>query len=194
MEENEAVDATPPPAPSPPASGTPPLAKNPALAAFLSVFPGMGHIYNGLYLRGVTFFVVIGFAMTMADRSGQEIFGFAVAFFWIFNVIDAYRQANLINLGYATDLGLADSPRRPKPGQGTLFAGIALLVIGLLAFLDRFFSIDLEWILELWPLALMAIGGWLIWRAIRERGGKKVDEVDDTPRDELESIEPDLPA
>ncbi len=33
--------------------------KNPILAAVLSLFPGIGNVYNGLYMRGVTFFLVI---------------------------------------------------------------------------------------------------------------------------------------
>ena len=39
----------------------PPLVrKNPLYSAFLSiVLPGMGNVYNGLYLRGVVFFLII---------------------------------------------------------------------------------------------------------------------------------------
>lgn len=143
--------------------------KNPVLAAFLSLFPGMGNVYNGLYMRGLTFFLIIASLIAVADRSNNPLFGFGVAFFWLFNVIDAYRQATLINYGYAQDLGMTDLPKHPRASQGGLAAGIILTVIGLIAFLDRFFVIDLEWLVDFWPLALMGIGLWLIVAAIRDR-------------------------
>lgn len=141
--------------------------KHPRLAAALSLFPGVGHIYNGLYMRGITFFLV---ALSLVLLTGeQEIFGFAVGFFWIFNVIDSYRQAVLINYGYAQDLGMVDLPAHPKSSQGGLFAGILLTTVGLFAFVERFFDIRLDWLLDLWPLALVAIGAWLIVGSLRDR-------------------------
>lgn len=141
--------------------------KNPLLAGGLSLFPGMGNVYNGLYMRGITFFLVIASLIIISER--HNIFGLGVAFFWIFNVIDAYRQATLINYGYAQDLGLIDLPRHPRASQGGIFSGILLSLIGLFAIADRYFVIDLEWLFDLWPFALVAIGVWLIVSAVRDR-------------------------
>ncbi|HEV7785173.1 MAG TPA: hypothetical protein VGQ28_07545 [Thermoanaerobaculia bacterium] len=150
------------------AAAAPPfLRKNPALAALLSAFPGMGNIYNGLYLRGITFFLLI--ASLIAIVPHQPLFGMAIAFFWIFNVLDAYRQATLINYGYAQDLGLLDLPRHPRAGQGGLMAGILLTLIGLFAVCDQYFDVRLDWLFNLWPFALVVAGVWLIWGAIRDR-------------------------
>jgi hypothetical protein len=143
--------------------------KNPLLAGFLSLFPGMGNVYNGLYMRGLTFFLIIASLIAVADQTNNQLFGFGVAFFWLFNVLDAYRQATLINFGYAQDLGMTDLPKHPRASQGGLMAGIILTLIGLIAFLDRFFIIDLEWLIDFWPVALMGIGLWLIVAAIRDR-------------------------
>ena len=93
----------------------------------------------------------------------------SIAFFWIFNVLDAYRQATLINYGYAQDLGLLDMPQHPRAGQGGLTAGILLTLIGLFAVCDRYFDIRLDWLFDLWPFALVVGGAWLIWGAIRDR-------------------------
>lgn len=142
--------------------------KNPGLAALLSLFPGMGHIYNGLYMRGVTFFLVIATLIVLVVR-GHALFGLAIAFFWLFNVIDSYRQATLINYGYAQDLGLLDLPRHPRAGQGGIAAGILLGMVGLTAIADRYFYIRFDWIFDLWPFALVAIGAWLIVASIRDR-------------------------
>lgn len=146
---------------------TPALQKSPVLAGVLSAFPGVGHIYDGLYLRGLTFFAIILGCIQLAQE--EELFGFAVAFFWIFNIVDAMRQATLINYGYATDLGLTDLPETAKPQQGGLWAGGILIIIGVIAILERFFDLDLDFLVDLWPFGLVAFGAWLVWSSIRQR-------------------------
>jgi len=146
--------------------------KNPFLAALLSAFPGMGNIYNGLYMRGLIFFlIIVSLIGIAASRHGHELFGMAVAFFWLFNVIDAYRQAALVHYGYSQDLGLLDMPKVPRAGQGGLVAGLLLTLIGIASLLDRYTVIDYEWLFRLWPFALVAIGAWLIVASFRDRRG-----------------------
>jgi len=141
--------------------------KNPWIAAFLSLFPGVGNIYNGLYMRGLIFFLIIMGCIGLADR--EEAFAAAVAFFWIFNVLDAYRQATLINYGYAQDLGLVDLPKHPRAAQGGIAAGVILTLIGLVALADQYLVIDLRWMIDNWPVALVVIGVWMIWSSLRSR-------------------------
>jgi len=168
--ENWQPAAAEPPAPAPATAAAPaPIGqKNPGLAALLSFFPGMGNVYNGLYMRGVTFFLIVLSLIGIANR-GHDLFGFAIAFFWIFNVIDAYRQATLINYGYAQDLGLLDLPRHPRASQGGVAAGAILALIGLVALLERYFYVRLDWLFDLWPFALVLLGGWMIWASLRDR-------------------------
>jgi hypothetical protein len=168
----------PPRAPEPAPVRTP-AAKNPLLAAFLSLFPGIGHIYNGLYLRGVLFFLVVASLIQIANQGAEEVVGFAVAFVWLFNVLDAYRQATLINYGLAQDLGLLDRPRRPGPFHEGLAVGILFFLIGLVALLERFFVIDFEVVFGFWPVVLMALGAWLVWGALSDY--KRSRQRTDTP-------------
>lgn len=169
MSDTDAIPNAPPPAQ---------LQKSPLLAAVLSAFPGMGSIYNGLYLRGVTFFALAFGCIVLAQR--EEIFGFAVAFVWIVNIVDAYRQATLINYGYATDLGLAELPQNVRPRQGGVWAGAALILIGVFAILERFFpAIDLDFLVDFWPFALVAFGAWLVWSSLRQR--RTPDDTDLAP-------------
>ncbi len=157
------------PDPAPALAGPPVIGrKNLLLAAVLSLFPGVGHIYNGLYMRGITFFL-IAFSLVGVAGYGPDIVGFAAAFFWLFNIIDTYRQATLINYGYAQDLGLLDLPRHPMASQGGILAGILLSVIGIFAILERYFNVRLEWLFDLWPFALIVAGAWLIWASVRDR-------------------------
>lgn len=179
--ENQASDAEPipaaaanPPPPPPavhraPAPGSTAMGpKNPWLAGVLSLFPGLGNAYNGLYLRAVTFFVLVVLFIYLAQR-GHDLWGFAVAFVWLFNVIDAYRQADLINSGYADDPALAQGLRGKTAAREKLFGGTALLVIGLVELIDRYLPLDFDWVLDLWPVIFIAIGGYLIWRALQAR-------------------------
>lgn len=156
------------PAPLP----APLMVKKPFLAALLSSFPGLGNVYNGLYLRGLIFFLIV-FSMiaiiAMNKTDSEAFFGPAIAFFWFFNIIDAYRQAVLINHGYQQDLGLNDLPKRPRAGQGGIAAGVILVLIGVYALLERYVDIQLDWIFDLWPLAAVGLGVWLIWGTIRDR-------------------------
>jgi len=166
------LDAADPQIAPPPAAAVPPTAvsrKNPGLALVLSLFPGMGNVYNGLYMRGLTFFLVIACLIGIVTDGRHPLFGLAIAFFWLFNLIDAYRQATLINYGYAQDLGLLDMPKVPRAGQGGVIAGVLLSLVGLTAIADRYFEIRLEWIFDLWPFALVALGIWLVVSTIRDR-------------------------
>lgn len=159
-----------PPPPATAAEARPPFEKkNPRLAALLSLFPGMGNVYNGLYLRGFIEFLIVGGLMNLVDHANSPFYPMMMIFFWAFNVLDAYRQAVLINYGYAQDLGLLDQPHRPKAGQGGLIAGVILTVLGIIAFADEYIDIDLRWLYDLWPLLLVGVGVWLILASVRDR-------------------------
>lgn len=70
----------------------PPNIKSPRLAALLSVlFPGTGHVYDGLSKKG--FLVLIG---TIIGTIFLIIPGIAV---WIYGIYDSYRTAKRVNSG-----------------------------------------------------------------------------------------------
>ncbi|HVG11215.1 MAG TPA: DUF5668 domain-containing protein [Thermoanaerobaculia bacterium] len=156
-------------APIPEASRQPFERKRPLLAGLLSGFPGMGNVYNGLYLRGLIQFLIVAGLMGLVDHSENTFFVMTLIFFWAFSVLDSYRQAMLINYGYAQDLGLLDQPQRPRAGQGGLIAGIVLTLLGIVATLEQYVDIDLRWLYDLWPVLLIGVGLWLIVAAVRER-------------------------
>src|SRR5882724_5029512 len=116
-------------------------------------------------------------AAFFAASPGHGLAGFAIAFFWLFNALDAYRQASLINYGYAMDLGLTDLPRYPMASQAGVIAGILLVLIGLFALADQYLTINLEWLFDLWPVGLILAGGWLIFGAIRDRKRARAGEA-----------------
>lgn len=161
--------AAPAAAESLPAGRLPFERKRPLLAGLLSGFPGMGNVYNGLYLRGLIQFLIVAGLVGLVNHNDTPFFVMTMIFFWAFNVLDSYRQAMLINYGYAQDLGLLDQPQRPRAGQGGLIAGIVLTLLGIVATVEQYVDIDLRWLYDLWPILLIGVGLWLIVAAVRER-------------------------
>ncbi len=159
-----------PPLPPPPMSLELPK-KAPGLAAFLSLLPGLGNIYNGLYRRGFTFFLIYAGLLALAinvDDHERAFFIPCTVFFFFFNIFDAYRQATLINYGYAA-APADDKSVFDNLSNWGLIPGVALVVLGLYGLFRRYFDIDLSWVLDQWPYAIIAFGGWMIYQAIQQR-------------------------
>ncbi len=178
--------ASAPQPPQPPAA--PPTAKaslpsgykNPTLAAFLSVFPGIGNLYNGLYMRGLAFFLICTSMIFLVVEHPGPLFGMAIPFFWIFNMVDAYRQATLINYGYGAAMGVDEPPKLSGAGQSGMMVGVILFLIGGIALLEQLdMRVNLDWLIDLWPVFLMAIGAWLIFDTVRDKM-KKAEEAKGT--------------
>ena len=160
-------------APVPPAAGWDRPHRSPALAAWLSLMPGLGHVYLGYYQRGLTVAAVWVGCIAMVNSElfdGIEpVFGIGIAFTVFFAMIDAHRRAHHINR-VGAGLGVEQLPEDFKMGTsgGSLFGGITLVVLGLLILLDLRGVLSLEWIKDWWPLFLVVLGGRLVWQARRK--------------------------
>src|SRR5215472_1786615 len=130
MDQNASVPPPPavPPPPPPPAPVSAPAVtapvfveqKSAGLAGFLSIFPGLGHLYLGLYQRAFGF--AAAFCILIAFNSHGRmaaLSGPATAFVWFFAIIDAVRQAKAINAGRLSEGGLAPQPQLRRASQGT---------------------------------------------------------------------------
>jgi hypothetical protein len=198
---NESFNPPPPTPPGavPPATATaaaapPPAApytvvverKSPALAGFLSVFPGLGHLYLGLYPRAfaVGGAFVLGIMMT-SHRGPGEFFGPVIAFIWFFAIIDAVRQAKAINRGELAEAGFAGQQqlRRAATGTGGLTWGVILVGLGALLLIDRYVDIDWSFMAE-WggPAAFILLGLILIVSHVRKRRAENEAQVGMPPR------------
>jgi hypothetical protein len=137
--------------------------KAPQRAAWLSLIPGIGAVYNGQYQKALTQFAVFASLSIMSD-SVHEIFGFGAFVFLIFTMFDSYRSAetNLrLRLEQKTP---ADNPNKDK----TVAAwGVLLISLGSIFLLKNFIPYD--FIHRLWPIAFIALGGYLVYRAIQDR-------------------------
>ncbi|MGH9777174.1 MAG: LiaI-LiaF-like domain-containing protein [Candidatus Acidiferrales bacterium] len=162
-EECLAVRVTAPPAPPP---GTP----NAGVALMLGFIPGVGAIYNGEYLKGLVHIMVFFGIISLADIVGgpfDVMFGFLAAGFYFYMVIEAYQTAK------RRAVGLAEAPSSgwafpgASPAASAPIGPIILIVLGVL-FLGRTMDIFdfhyFRYLWRFWPLILIAIGAWMLWR------------------------------
>ncbi len=130
--------------------------KNPSLAAFLAIFPGMGAVYNGNIVKGITYMLIFGVLIALTSNaagSDSAVFGLMIAGFYIFQIVDGYNEAVRLNRGGAA------SPARAGGGQDlSLFSSIVVLAIGVLFQLVNFDVLTFRQVSRLWPLALVAFG------------------------------------
>ena len=152
-----------------------PRRKSPVLALVLSAMPGLGQIYVGYYQQGfVNALIVaslIGLLHTGVLHRIEPLFGFFLAFFWLYNLVDAWRRAVFYNNALA-GLGPAELPEDhplPTTGRGSMAAGVALIVVGVVLLGNTLFNISLEWLEYWWPLAFVAIGAWLVYQNVVSR-------------------------
>ena len=169
----ESVQHTPPPR-----VAVDPRTKSPVLAMVLSLMPGLGQVYIGYYRRGfIHILVVAGVISFLASVSEEHplvpLFGLFLAFFWLYNVVDAGRRASLYNGALVGEETIDPPSDFQMPGRwGAAVAGVCLIALGGILLSNTLFGISLKWIESWWPVALFLPGIWLIFRSFQERAKK----------------------
>jgi len=154
--------------------------KSPAVAAALSLMPGLGQVYVGYYPRGFVNVVTIAGIISIMATSGNgeepwvPFLAMFMAFFWLFNIIDAARLASLYNRALAG----GHEPALPEgfalPGMGgSILGGSILFAAGFLVLLHTRWGLRLDWVGDWWPVFPMLFGVYLVARAVIDRGGRR---------------------
>jgi hypothetical protein len=143
------------------------------LAGLLSLLPGLGQVYVGYYQQGFIHLLVIGTTISLlASDIGPltPLGGFFVAFFWLFNIIDASRRALFYNEALI-GLDPLDLPADMKlpGGHGSLLGGILLVCLGGVALSHTVFGFSLDWLEDWWPAALIIVGLFLIGQSVYQK-------------------------
>jgi len=149
-----------------------PRRKSPPMAAVLSIFPGLGQVYIGYYVRGFVIAAVIGLTFAVAVESREPIgplLALACVFLWLFNIIDAGRMAALYNHAAAgvDAVQMPEDFKLPKMG-GSIVGGATLLLFGAIALSNTAFDFSLDWLEDWWPLFPLALGAYLLARGVMD--------------------------
>ncbi len=184
----QATPAAPTAVPPPPATVVQPVIvdrKSPGLAGFLSFFPGLGHVYLGLYQRAFAIGGAFILSIALTSHGGPgEFLGPVIAFIWFFAIIDAVRQAKAINRGQLAEAGFAGGEQlKASAGSGGLTWGVILVGLGGLWLIDRYLEIDWTF-MEEWggPAAFILLGLILIVSHVRKRRRENEAQIGMPPR------------
>ena len=160
-----------------------PRAKSPVLTTVLSLMPGLGQVYLGYTQLGFIHAAV--FASLIALMSSNQLgrlepfVGISMAFFVLYNLVDAHRRALLVNER------LAQLESQPLPDGfgsvsfgGRLALGLGLIFVGLLSLLNLRFGFSLAWLERWWPAGLVLLGIYLVVRAVKDRAASHASPED----------------
>jgi TM2 domain-containing membrane protein YozV len=143
--------------------------KSAVLALVLSLFPGIGQIYNGQPAKALVFFFAWAGSIYMTAEA-NPFFGFLIAFTYFYNLVDAWRSASVINARYARGSGYVEEDTTESPAWGA-----ALIGVGALLLFNNLGWLRLAALQRYWPLVLIAAGAAFLYgsmrRANRESGG-----------------------
>jgi hypothetical protein len=162
--------------PALPPAGTPyvRLPKSPGLAAFLSLFPGLGQVYNGRIARAFMFFFGFVGCIYLASTGHEFPFAFGIPFTYLWNMIDAWKGANAINARFLGGQPEPDDTAVESPPWGA-----SLALFGVLILFNNLGWLDLERMARWWPLLLIAVGLYFVYASVQQK--KKATEATDEP-------------
>jgi cell wall-active antibiotic response 4TMS protein YvqF/B-box zinc finger protein len=143
---------------------------NPAVAGILGAIPfGVGAVYNGQYAKGLAHLFIFVMLIYGANHSNRWdfVFGIGIAFFVIYQIIDAVRTAKALQIGQSAPdpLGLGQAfSMGERFDSGKIPVG-AVVLIGLgVLFLLHTMGIIENGLDRFWPLILIFLGGWMFYR------------------------------
>jgi TM2 domain-containing membrane protein YozV len=154
----------PGPPPPPPAAPVVPQIKSPGLALLLSVFPGMGQVYNGQPAKAFVLFLAWVMSIYLTAEVNPLPFAFLIPFTYFYNLIDAYRSAVFINARPPGAVPVEEDLE--SPGWG-----IGMIVLGLVLLMHNFDLIRLQSLQRYWPVLLILAGIVFLRAAARRAPG-----------------------
>jgi hypothetical protein len=163
---------------APPSSGSGP---NPAVAGILAgFFPfGVGAVYCSQYAKGLAHLLIFAMLIFASDHAGRWdfVFGIGIAFFYVYQIIDAVRTAHALQAGQpAPDpYGLAQTFSMGDRSEYKSVPAVAIILIGLgVLFLLHTMNIFEFGLDRFWPLLLIFFGGWMFARQWGLVAGRRI--------------------
>jgi hypothetical protein len=145
---------------------------SPGLAFLLGLIPGVGAIYNGQYVKGLIHVVILGILISIVssdEASGnlQPLFGMMIAVWVFYMAFEAYHTAKKRQAGLPVD---EFSSIVPRHGQTSSFplAPVLLIAFGVLFLLNSLEIVRFTQLLRYWPIALIALGVYLLYERLSQ--------------------------
>jgi len=111
--------------------------------------------------------------MTLLEPAPNDVvplMALFMAFFWLYNIVDAGRRALLYNEALAGRSGVELPEESKSPGlRGSIFGGLAVAFVGGVLLSNTLFGMSLDWVASWWPAALIVFGVYLAVRALLDR-------------------------
>jgi uncharacterized membrane protein (UPF0136 family) len=141
---------------------------SPVVATLLSVVcPGLGAAYNGQTSKAIVHFAIFASFFQMAIvTDGMPFFIFGFIGTWLYAAVDAYRTAQLMRSGLASE-ALEDAIARRLYGNPLAWS-VTLIVLGTLFLLHTLLGIQIP-VRQFLPIALVALGGYMLYDYINRR-------------------------
>jgi hypothetical protein len=167
-----------------------PQAPHPGVALVLGMIPGVGAMYCGEFTRAIIHVAVFA-GLIVAVSTVHWIFGPMIGFWWLYMIWDSYHIAkakqegrpipDILGFRTASGAGLAPSDLGsssalppvspsspplvdPNRSQNMPIGPIVLIALGVLFLLHTFEVPVFNEVWRLWPLAVIGVGGWMIWQ------------------------------
>jgi len=140
---------------------------NPGLAATLGIIPGLGAVYNGENMKALIHVLIFAglIAALSSDLPDSATAFVIVAFicFCFYMPIEAYRTARARRDGQPEPANLIDGGESRKPIGAFILIGIGVLIL-----LGNFGLLQQEWLRKAWPVALILVGGFILWDRLKK--------------------------
>ena len=132
----------------------------PGVALALGFIPGLGAVYNGEYIKALIHVAVFGGIIALLNLnlpdSYDAFLGIGLGCFYFYMPIEAYRTAK------ARRSGEPQAIETVQPQKRTPMGAIVLIALGIIFLLANFGLLHREWLLKGWPIALVALGVWIL--------------------------------
>jgi TM2 domain-containing membrane protein YozV len=140
------------------------LPKNPTLALVLSLFPGLGQVYNGQPAKAFVFFAAWVTGIYGAAEINPFPFAFIIPFAYLYNLVDAYRSAASINARYLGGGRVEEDESPESPAWGG-----SLVVLGIVLLAHNLGWINLAAVERYWPVFLIVGGVVMVYGSMKKR-------------------------
>jgi hypothetical protein len=144
---------------------------SPFVATLLSFVPGLGAAYNGQTSKAIVHFAIFASFFQMAVLTeGVHFFVLGVLGTWLFAAVDACRTAQLMREGLVPETEEDVITRRLYGNP--LAWGVTLIIIGTVFLLHTLLGVQLP-VKKLLPVALVALGAYMLFDYLRRRRGSE---------------------